>query len=510
MSTFTSEIGMGNLPTGQDLKTAFLLPDGTIDAEFQDIAATASAFLPSQYRAFVEVDTGYVADAIFYTGTITGSYVIASPATCQVGLVQADVQTVDAGVTVNADVKKIDGSTQAAQQARVAFEGPIGIQASGSIEFLVDPVPAGIVIDFGGEFAATGGVDFTDGGTRQDAASSLVVYLSNLPAFSAVATCVQNNDSVQITGTAYVQSNLSLTLTSGGTVLLAGISGGVDPDPSGYLAAGNSGYLPVALATDSQVLGSVGLVRDVSNIVSPGPIGTDSQQVAIYSMRDGTIINNSFQDGAIDSRVAPNLDVPVSSRLAPTVAGRDLDVSAGGEAGLDWANIGGKTTSNLLSNTTISGILNGGGSTPTQLADAVWNATMSQHLTAGSTGAALNAASQASVGSGPYAINQSGGIGAGSVAATIDLTLSGTYSAWATNAARYTSNGSTGVPNLVLRAYLKSAYDAQTGTGLVATTQTNGNGDWTSSINVASGDYYLIADTGTDGFQPSMIAFRVP
>jgi hypothetical protein len=40
--------------------------------------------------------------------------------------------------------------------------------------------------------------------------------------------------------------------------------------------------------------------------------------------------------------------------LQPTVAGRTLDVSAGGEAGVDWANIGSPTTSNGLTGTTIS------------------------------------------------------------------------------------------------------------------------------------------------------------
>ncbi len=40
--------------------------------------------------------------------------------------------------------------------------------------------------------------------------------------------------------------------------------------------------------------------------------------------------------------------------LQPTVAGRTLDVSAGGEAGLDWANIGSPTTAENLSGTTIA------------------------------------------------------------------------------------------------------------------------------------------------------------
>jgi hypothetical protein len=40
--------------------------------------------------------------------------------------------------------------------------------------------------------------------------------------------------------------------------------------------------------------------------------------------------------------------------LQPTVAGRTLDVSAGGEAGIDWANVGSPTTAVNLSGTTIS------------------------------------------------------------------------------------------------------------------------------------------------------------
>lgn len=39
--------------------------------------------------------------------------------------------------------------------------------------------------------------------------------------------------------------------------------------------------------------------------------------------------------------------------LQPTVAGRTLDVSATGEAGIDWANIGAPTTAQTLSGTTV-------------------------------------------------------------------------------------------------------------------------------------------------------------
>lgn len=47
------------------------------------------------------------------------------------------------------------------------------------------------------------------------------------------------------------------------------------------------------------------------------------------------------------------VDAAVSTRLAPTVAGRTLDVSLGGEAGVDWANVGSPTTVVGLSGTTV-------------------------------------------------------------------------------------------------------------------------------------------------------------
>lgn len=47
------------------------------------------------------------------------------------------------------------------------------------------------------------------------------------------------------------------------------------------------------------------------------------------------------------------LDAAITTRLAPTTAGRTLDISTGGEAGIDWANIGSPTTMVNLSGTTV-------------------------------------------------------------------------------------------------------------------------------------------------------------
>lgn len=67
--------------------------------------------------------------------------------------------------------------------------------------------------------------------------------------------------------------------------------------------------------------------------------------------------------------------------LQPTVAGRTLDVTAGGEAGLDWANIGSPTTSVALSGTTV-GLTSG-------TIQSIWDALTSALNTAGSIGALL-------------------------------------------------------------------------------------------------------------------------
>lgn len=61
----------------------------------------------------------------------------------------------------------------------------------------------------------------------------------------------------------------------------------------------------------------------------------DSHPVALAA---DVITAASIAAGAIGSSEAPNLDVAISTRLAPTTAGRTLDVTATGEAGVDLDN----------------------------------------------------------------------------------------------------------------------------------------------------------------------------
>lgn len=52
--------------------------------------------------------------------------------------------------------------------------------------------------------------------------------------------------------------------------------------------------------------------------------------------------------------VVGSFSIENRSALMPTTVARTLDVSAGGEAGVDWANVGSPTTANGLTGTTIA------------------------------------------------------------------------------------------------------------------------------------------------------------
>lgn len=171
-------------------------------------------------------------------------------------------------------------------------------------------------------------------------------------------------------------------------------------------------------------------------------------------------------------------------------------------------------------------------------AAAVLDVAASAHNTAGTIGAKINAGGAAGdpfatdistgytapqagavlyairnnvgFGSGAYAVNESGGTGAGSVAATLDLAGGTTFAAWATDGLRYTSDGTTGVQGLIVRVYGKATFDAAPGTGQVAETRTGITGRWASPVYLASGDYYVVCDTTGDGFEPSKTTIRIP
>ncbi len=91
---------------------------------------------------------------------------------------------------------------------------------------------------------------------------------------------------------------------------------------------------------------------------------TGLNHFAIDTSADGTfyaagsnfdiVITTGTVDGvSVVGAVVASFTIRKNSSLKPTTAGRTLDVSSGGEAGVDWANVGSPTTTLNLSGTTI-------------------------------------------------------------------------------------------------------------------------------------------------------------
>src|SRR3990172_4037323 len=124
----------------------------------------------------------------------------------------------------------------------------------------------------------------------------------------------------------------------------------------------------------------------------------DNYQLVITT---GTVVGTS-----VVGYVVAEFSIEARSALRPTTADRTLDVSATGEAGLDWANIGSPTTAQNLSTTNIDvdqvvasvsgavGSVTGAvgsvtGLTNATIADAVLDEDMTAHQTQGSLGQAI-------------------------------------------------------------------------------------------------------------------------
>lgn len=139
----------------------------------------------------------------------------------------------------------------------------------------------------------------------------------------------------------------------------------VDSQTMSFLAAWfRIGYDAAILNTTISSVGS-----QTSIVLTTGPAEDDALNGALILFHDvASAVQQSFaviQDYTGASKTctlaaAPTFTVAANDNacvfvpaLQPTVWGRTLDVSAGGEAGLDWANIGSPTTAQNLSATNI-------------------------------------------------------------------------------------------------------------------------------------------------------------
>lgn len=139
-----------------------------------------------------------------------------------------------------------------------------------------------------------------------------------------------------------VDSSDHLTAKTGlsPTVTLSKAGGSFSACSGSVSEIGNGWYKVAGNSTDSATLGPLAL-----HATATGADPVDARyEVVAFDPQSATSLGLS------------NLDAAISSRLAPTSAGRTLDVSAGGEAGIDWANIGSPTTTVDFSGSTIAAV----------------------------------------------------------------------------------------------------------------------------------------------------------
>jgi len=110
-----------------------------------------------------------------------------------------------------------------------------------------------------------------------------------------------------------------------------------------------------------KVTGSFGIATKALGSFTLAPIPADTIEWNSVALGTTNPLPNAAADaagglpisdaGGLDLDVI--LDAAITTRVAPTVAGRTLDVSAGGEAGIDWANVGTPGSTVGLSATTV-------------------------------------------------------------------------------------------------------------------------------------------------------------
>jgi len=112
------------------------------------------------------------------------------------------------------------------------------------------------------------------------------------------------------------------------------------------LASQTSFTLTSGPAEDDALNGCSVIIHDIASAVQCG--------WAVISDYTGATKTVTLAAGTTFTAAAgDNISVMFPQPLQPTVAGRALDVSSGGEAGLDWGNIGSPTTAQNLSGTNI-------------------------------------------------------------------------------------------------------------------------------------------------------------
>lgn len=111
------------------------------------------------------------------------------------------------------------------------------------------------------------------------------------------------------------------------------------------LASQTSFTLTAGPAEDDALNGCIAYIHDVASAVQGG--------FAIVQDYTGSTKTVTLVAGTTFTAAATDNVAILAPALNPTVFGRTLDLSSGGEAGVDWANVGSQSTTVTLSGTTV-------------------------------------------------------------------------------------------------------------------------------------------------------------
>ncbi len=264
-----------------------------------------------------------------------------------------------------------------------------------------------------------------------------------------------------------------------------------------------------------------GLVTSIA-----GSLDLDEMNTDIEAIQTGVAAIPTNPLLTTDARLN-HLDADVTSRLAPTVAARTLDVTATGAAGLDWGNVENQGTTVALSATSIDTVnqigdvvgdvtgkvLGGGVNTPGGIGAYVQvsqfsTPAMAQFFT-DNTDSFGNAVSGSVV---KEIADNSGGGGTAPTVQQIDAQLSGTH-----GAGQWGGGSGTGFYTVILTSTISSlpadgvaiiVANDNLGISIVAQGETDDNGNCTVFLD--AGSYYVFQQRAGDTFTPNPYAITVP
>lgn len=411
-----------------------------------------------------------------------------------------------ASALVKSDMVDVAGAAVSTSSAQI---GVNAVNIGGTTQTGRD-IGASVLLSAG---TGTGQLDFTSGVVKANLAQILGTALTETAgqiaaAFKQFFNIASPTSTMNLITTVTTTTNLTNAPvdSSGVTTLLS------------RLSATRAGYL------DNLSGGAVALASKLQKYVQL--LARKDSAIATDNATEVSEINANGGSGAgAYANTTDALEALSDTALKPTVAGRTLDVSATGEAGIDWANVGSPTTVVGLSGTTVktatdveadtqdiqgrlpAALVSGrmdsnvqamatGVITATaiaadaigaselaadavaEIADQVWDEVLSGHLTGGSTGNALNSAGSAGD---PWGTAVPGAYSPGSAGYIVGNRLDAAVSSRLASAS-YTAPDNTGIAAVQAKTDLLNF----TGTDVKATldgeTVTPANGSITAAV----------------------------